>query len=312
MIPTYVISLKSAVERRANLQDQFAVAGGESIVVDAVDGRSDAFPFVKYRHLLDIPEKTLYRTQLACALSHLKVWKLFLESGDDYALILEDDVNVDFRRLGALLGETSKVLDTLVFDLMFVTERAQAYLSLEAAINFKNAHIRRNRPPIQNRYLRRLNKLRLRYVERSLIRMGYYGRESWERPFVDLDVALYKRLSDGHYRHCLQTAGAEGYFLSRAGAEKLVEAAQKLRFIVPVDCLMEFLSTSDRTRDYVRQSEWEAQPFIYRDALKRSDELLAAGVELPRLKTLIHSEPAIVRLNESSEDSTIAAPIDYS
>lgn len=96
-VQAYVINLDSCVERLDSCATQLASAGIPWERVPAVAGRLIEFPIPEY-------DETGYRlmqgrrridAEVGCYLSHIKVFKLFLESSADYALILEDDAQID-------------------------------------------------------------------------------------------------------------------------------------------------------------------------------------------------------------------------
>ena len=94
MIPVFVISLPDSTCRRKMVSASLRELGLEFSFFDAVDGRSglgqdseskvDRAGAIKTGRLLADAE-------FACALSHLNVYRLIVDSGIEYALILEDD-----------------------------------------------------------------------------------------------------------------------------------------------------------------------------------------------------------------------------
>jgi glycosyl transferase family 25 len=86
----YVINLARRPDRRAFMQQQADRLGLQFDFIDAVDARTDApeFSEVEVRRGLS---GRLSRGDLACTLSHRKFWRLFLETGEPYAVVLEDD-----------------------------------------------------------------------------------------------------------------------------------------------------------------------------------------------------------------------------
>ncbi|WP_372808411.1 glycosyltransferase family 25 protein [Pontiella sp.] len=97
----YVINLPDAAERREHVQTKLAAEGIDMVLVEAVLGRALELPHPDY-------DETAYRlrhgkrtnlSELGCYFSHIKALGMFLESGHEHALILEDDVDwsVDLR-----------------------------------------------------------------------------------------------------------------------------------------------------------------------------------------------------------------------
>lgn len=96
-LQAYVINLDTCVERLEWCGAQLESAGIPWERVSAVAGRQIEFPIPEY-------DETKYRrmqgrrridAEVGCYLSHIKVFKRFLEGSADYALILEDDAQVD-------------------------------------------------------------------------------------------------------------------------------------------------------------------------------------------------------------------------
>lgn len=89
MLPTYVISLPDAYERRATMRSRLDALGIAFEFFDAVDGRKPLGE-KPYGVLLD-RSSLLPETQFACALSHLQLAKRIEAGASDMALVLEDD-----------------------------------------------------------------------------------------------------------------------------------------------------------------------------------------------------------------------------
>jgi glycosyl transferase family 25 len=91
----YVINLPDAAERREHVQAKLAAEGIEMVLVEAVLGRALELPHPDYdersyrlRH-----GKRTNLSELGCYFSHIKALNQFLETQDEHALILEDDVD---------------------------------------------------------------------------------------------------------------------------------------------------------------------------------------------------------------------------
>ncbi|MEM9081529.1 MAG: glycosyltransferase family 25 protein [Verrucomicrobiota bacterium] len=91
----FVINLERAVERRETCQTLFAAAPAlKMILVEAVDGQTLELPHPHYsdRGYRLCHGKTTNVNQVACYLSHLKAMRMFLETDEEHAVIMEDDV----------------------------------------------------------------------------------------------------------------------------------------------------------------------------------------------------------------------------
>ena len=93
MIDIYVINLDRQIENYQKVADAMNELGGFNVQrVSAVDGKKgEHLPLVDSESTWFCKE-TCPNSAIAIALSHKKVAKLILDSGDDYALVLEDDV----------------------------------------------------------------------------------------------------------------------------------------------------------------------------------------------------------------------------
>lgn len=79
-VQTYVINLDRSTERMAHMAEVLSAYGLEFIRIPAVEA-----------NIID-PRGDMLNTEVACFLSHIKVWETFLASVYDYALVLEDDI----------------------------------------------------------------------------------------------------------------------------------------------------------------------------------------------------------------------------
>lgn len=86
----YVINLLRRPDRRAFMQQQADRLGLQFDYIDAVDARTDAPEFAEIEVRGGLHGR-ISKGDLACTLSHRKFWRLFLESGEPYAAVLEDD-----------------------------------------------------------------------------------------------------------------------------------------------------------------------------------------------------------------------------
>ncbi len=106
----YVISLRSAATRRANLEPQLASLGIEYSLFDAIDGRSGFDYFQRYDE-----EEFLINTgrratpyEVACFASHRCLWKKAV-SMDEPIIVLEDDAEIE-DDFPAALSETKRLI----------------------------------------------------------------------------------------------------------------------------------------------------------------------------------------------------------
>lgn len=86
----YVINLARRPDRRAFMQQQADRLGLAFDYIDAVDAQSEAPEFAEIE-VRTGPHGRISRGDLACTLSHRKFWRRLLETGEPYAVVLEDD-----------------------------------------------------------------------------------------------------------------------------------------------------------------------------------------------------------------------------
>jgi hypothetical protein len=103
-IPTYYINLKRSKDRKINLLKQFETFSPKTILnrVNAIDGNLitdnhyvDPYGVRKQYHMNVGNSKY----EKACSMSHLYAIKNAYENGDEYALILEDDVSLELSHM---------------------------------------------------------------------------------------------------------------------------------------------------------------------------------------------------------------------
>jgi len=94
---TYIINLLRSTERRKEMQRQLKKLGLPYIFVEAVDAAS--IPDEVFHEIA--PSPNMRKGEVACVLSHISAYREFLQSGDNYALIMEDDciINEDLPSL---------------------------------------------------------------------------------------------------------------------------------------------------------------------------------------------------------------------
>lgn len=105
-IPTYVINLDRRQDRWENTQKELQKVGIISQRISAVDASTPEFK--KFYSSIPSPKRSLPET--ACSESHIKVYKKFLKTNEDYALIFEDDIvfppSTTYEKLNTALNES--------------------------------------------------------------------------------------------------------------------------------------------------------------------------------------------------------------
>ena len=108
---TYVISL----EQKPPVLDHLYQHNLNPVLVPGVDGRKcDRRRLLRHFHPIYVDHGP--RSAQGCAMSHLKVWREFLKSGSEFALIFEDDVVLEPKftsQLDQVLGQVPEDFDML-------------------------------------------------------------------------------------------------------------------------------------------------------------------------------------------------------
>lgn len=108
----YVISVKSAAQRRESVSRQLNAADVSWKFIDAIDTNDESAIDAAKSSCASIRwHKSLVVAECACYLSHIKAWNEMLADGVDFGLILEDDffVQADLSDiLGCLLQVKSE------------------------------------------------------------------------------------------------------------------------------------------------------------------------------------------------------------
>src|SRR4051812_32560371 len=101
-VTAYIINLEADGDRLSAMLRQTEKFGAiRTAVVTAI--RGDAVPESVRRVLAQDANWAKFKGTLGCFLSHVKAWEAFLNSGEPYGIILEDDVElVALERLFAL------------------------------------------------------------------------------------------------------------------------------------------------------------------------------------------------------------------
>ena len=93
----YVINLKRETERRENIVQELKKQNIQNFeIIDAIDGekinKSDLDLLISKNNKFINPINTnMNAAEICCSLSHVKVYKKFIETNIEYALIFEDD-----------------------------------------------------------------------------------------------------------------------------------------------------------------------------------------------------------------------------
>lgn len=103
---TFVISLKNSNDRRNFISSQAQKHSVNFSFIDAIKGKD--IPENLYSLLKKQYSYAVTQGEVGCSLSHLAAYKKLIESNEDFALILEDDVMIpeDIEKISKKLGES--------------------------------------------------------------------------------------------------------------------------------------------------------------------------------------------------------------
>jgi glycosyl transferase family 25 len=90
--PAFVINLDRAPERRAFMERHCRARGFEVRRVAAIDSRALSPDEIDRHRIRTGKARPLSDDEVACFESHKKAWRMFLDSREPWALVLEDDV----------------------------------------------------------------------------------------------------------------------------------------------------------------------------------------------------------------------------
>jgi GR25 family glycosyltransferase involved in LPS biosynthesis len=128
----YIISLKEPVEKIKYLKSQ----GVKCIWINGINGKTVDKNYIK-NHFTKFYSDFGPVGSIGCALSHLKTWKTFLQSNEDYCIIFEDDIllkknfvkrfkralkctpdDYDILYLGSFGGNSESNFFSIIFDFL--------------------------------------------------------------------------------------------------------------------------------------------------------------------------------------------------
>lgn len=222
--PILYINRDIDIVRREFIEKNLSeIWNGEAVRVPAVDGT--ALDFDPKNYIIDgvgYPGKTLpaksQRPTAACFLSHMKAWDYVLKSEHDYALILEDDVEI----LPELKQLATNLKSVPGFDLVFVNERCISYRSLSEKFTTSPVFA-----PISDLYQNLAATLELGRFERKMA-----------RPEGLIETA----------------PGGDGYVLAKSGAAKLIELFNAYPRLRHVDEFLYSMSIDPKVAKTARQN----------------------------------------------------------
>jgi len=111
---TYIISLENPTEKINYLKSH----GISPILIEGINGKKEKNI---EKHVSTYYKYFGPKSAIGCALSHIKAWRAFLETADDYAIIFEDDVIVEdgfVNKLNLAMSHVPSSFDVLYLGCM--------------------------------------------------------------------------------------------------------------------------------------------------------------------------------------------------
>ena len=131
-MPIFAINLESARDRSENIIRQFKGFSVQPTFISAYDGHDPDFPFWRYRHLAGLfwdSRKEFKPGAFCCYLSHAECWREIARGKADFAMVIEDDVEIDLESVrNFTLASPEK------FDVVFVNQGTRRYLEHVPAV----------------------------------------------------------------------------------------------------------------------------------------------------------------------------------
>nr|WP_221385009.1 glycosyltransferase family 25 protein [Sulfitobacter undariae] len=213
-----MINLDRRPDRLAYVSKQLDSIGLPFERFSAIDGQKEDADLPDIQHELFIinQKKSPVRGEIACAASHIAVWKRFLATDEEYALILEDDI--DIRHDLPLIQQH---VPSLGLDFINLSSNAPYELDKPTLDHFR-ARGCFDRPS----FFQRAERRRWQKLE---------WRRRWRifhlHPLLDNDVVC----------ECDPApALTSGYIISRRAAQAFIETTDRLFF--PIDLVWRFSS----------------------------------------------------------------------
>lgn len=124
-IKCYYINLKRRPDRNKIITNIFKELNNLNIIsldidrVEAIDGKKlNRNKLIQDKYIVNI--NSLRLGQIACIMSHIKAWKKFMNSTNDYAIFIEDDIRINMPYFNRDFAKILKLLPKLDFDWLYL------------------------------------------------------------------------------------------------------------------------------------------------------------------------------------------------
>jgi glycosyl transferase family 25 len=148
-VHTYVINLARSMDRRAHITGELERTGLGYEIVTAVDGRQidigdrsivDPALLAAFEMPEGVASSALVAGSAGAALSHLHVYEKIIDQGRDYALVLEDDVNLP-AEMEVLSEAVAQHLTGAELALLSYDNREPCRLSIQGAVDLPSGRV---------------------------------------------------------------------------------------------------------------------------------------------------------------------------
>ena len=191
-VPIFVISLESRSDRRSYLEQNFQNLKHSFIFVDAI-------------HPLDLPPN-MQNSAIAVWSSHVKALRYFLASNADFALILEDDVDL-----------SNKLARNLLDSRQFFTEIMKKTFGIMQLGEMDFSNERASRRILSQLYFVIFNRFRYQNSDRKLM-IGEIGKHE----FKTLSTELRRKFKVRGTPLFGWVIGAQAYLINRESAAWII------------------------------------------------------------------------------------------
>lgn len=207
----YVVNMDSRTDRWAHVSKQLDNLGLKYERLSATVGKELSIEqqklFNKRKFLLE-QKKPVVLGEIGCAYSHRRIWQNIIDNDIDYALVLEDDVNLDVKLLDFLANEKNYN----EFDMLNISSNEPYKLQ-----GIEEVKLDENREALRPGFFESKNK---------------WKEMEWRRKWR---VYRIKEVMDSMYLCECDPAPAltSGYIISKKGAKNLLATSEEMFY--PVD-----------------------------------------------------------------------------
>ncbi len=196
MFHIYYINLQSRPDRNKNMQyvlQNFNKFNIDYERINAIDGYDLNLDELIHNDIIDYKtdklERPLKRGEIACTLSHIDAWKIFLNSTYNYGIFLEDDILISQPYFDEIMGKVLELIPKTIFDWCYLSFNSLEALNTYEGPDIKNVFYRVISPGYgTHAYI--LNKYGCKKI------LNYYQQQKISHPldFMHIIKSEYKKI----------------------------------------------------------------------------------------------------------------------